>query len=72
MICRTLYRRRVGRGNLMSEKSDDYRERAVICLQRARHAREPDIKHQFEDLARGWLLLAEQSERVHTVRESID
>jgi hypothetical protein len=37
-----------------------YRQNAAEARQRARQTTDPSIKSAFEDVARGWLLLAEQ------------
>ena len=53
----------------MSEKIEEFRRKGAICMRRAESARDPEVKRQFEDLARGWLHLVEQSERAaHTPR----
>jgi hypothetical protein len=54
---------------LMSEKIEEFRRKGAICMRRAEWARDPEVKRQFEELARGWLHLVEQSERAaHTPR----
>ena len=44
----------------MSLRADMYRQNAAEARQRAKQTRDPSIKSAFEDVARGWLLLAEQ------------
>jgi hypothetical protein len=46
----------------MSSRSDEYRQRAAEAKNRAAQTRDPSIKNAFEEVARGWLLLAEQME----------
>jgi hypothetical protein len=48
----------------MSEKSAEFRGKAALCEQSARQARDPEVKRQFEELARSWQQLAEQADRV--------
>jgi hypothetical protein len=44
----------------MSSRSDEYRQRAAEAKNRAAQTSSPYIKSAFEDVARGWLQLAEQ------------
>jgi hypothetical protein len=46
----------------MSLRADIYRQKAAEAKQSAARARIPSIKQAFEEVARGWLLLAEQME----------
>jgi hypothetical protein len=46
----------------MSPRSDMYRQRAAEAKNRATQASNPHVKTAFEEVARGWLLLAEQME----------
>jgi hypothetical protein len=46
----------------MSPRSDMYRERATEAKNRATQASNPHVKTAFNEVARGWLLLAEQME----------
>ena len=41
---------------------DEYRQRAAEAKNRAAQTSNPSIKSAFEEVARGWLLLAEQTE----------
>jgi hypothetical protein len=45
-------------------KADEYRAKAAECDHRAAGAADPDIKEQFEDLARQWRVMAKQAERM--------
>jgi hypothetical protein len=58
------------------EKAEEFRMKAALCARRAQQARDPDIRRELEELARGWLHLAEHAERsgqmVQFVRRSID
>jgi len=42
---------------------EEYRRNAADCLHWARAASEPDIQAMFLNMARAWVLLAEQAER---------
>ena len=46
----------------MSLRADVYRQKAAEAKQSAAQAKNPSIKSAFEEVARGWLLLAEQVE----------
>jgi len=46
----------------MSSRSDEYRQRAAEAKNRAAQTTSPSMKSAFEEVARGWLLLAEQTE----------
>jgi hypothetical protein len=43
-------------------KADEYRAKAAECERRAAATLDPDIKEQFEDLARQWRAMAKQAE----------
>jgi hypothetical protein len=47
----------------MQTKALEYRAKAHECIERAASARHPEIKRQFEDLARQWWEMATQLER---------
>lgn len=47
----------------MTNKSEQFRRNAGLCARRARQTRDPGSKRELEELARGWLLLAEHAER---------
>jgi len=55
----------------MSLRADMYRQNAAEARQRARQTRDPSIKSAFEDVARGWLLLAEQVEWMDSQKASM-
>jgi hypothetical protein len=46
----------------MSSGSDEFRQKAAEAKNRAAQTINPSIKGAFEEVARGWLLLAEQME----------
>jgi hypothetical protein len=46
----------------MSSRADAYRQRAADAKKRAAHAKDLSVKKAFEEVARGWLVLAEQME----------
>jgi hypothetical protein len=48
----------------MSLRADAYRQRAADAKDRAAQARDPSIKSAFENVAAGWVALAEQVERI--------
>jgi hypothetical protein len=48
----------------MSSRADMYRQRAADAKNRAAQARDPSIKSAFENVAAGWVALAEQVERI--------
>jgi hypothetical protein len=52
----------------MSSRSDEYRQRAAEAKNRAAQTSSPSIKSAFEEVARGWLLLAEQMEWIERQR----
>jgi hypothetical protein len=45
-------------------RAEQYRTKAAECELRAKEAQYPDAKRDFEELARPWLALAEQIERL--------
>jgi hypothetical protein len=52
----------------MSLRADRYRERAAEAKDRAARARDPSLKSAFEEVAKGWLLLAEKVEWIDLQR----
>ena len=46
----------------MSLRADMYRQKAAEAKRSAAQAKNPFLKRAFEDVARGWLVLAEQME----------
>jgi hypothetical protein len=46
----------------MSPRSDMYRQRAAEAKNRATQASNPHVKTAFKEVARAWLVLAEQIE----------
>jgi len=46
----------------MSLRADMYRQKAAEAKQSAAQAKNPFLRRAFEDVARGWLVLAEQIE----------
>jgi hypothetical protein len=43
--------------------SEEYRRRAEECMIQAAGAKDPAVKRQYEEMARGWLALARAAER---------
>jgi hypothetical protein len=48
----------------MSPRADRYRQRAAEAKDRAAQARDPSVKSAFENVAAGWIALADQVERI--------
>src|SRR5262249_24810396 len=46
----------------MSSRADVYRQRAADAKKRAAQAKDLSVKKAFEEVARGWLVLAQQME----------
>jgi len=46
----------------MSLRADIYRQKAAEARQSAARAKSPSIKQAFEEVANGWVVLAEQME----------
>jgi hypothetical protein len=46
----------------MSARADMYRQKAAEAKNRAAEASNPHVKSAFKEVARGWLVLAEQME----------
>jgi hypothetical protein len=57
------YLRRVTEPCPMSLRTDDYRERARQCERYAKEARDPEVRRQYEELARQWTEMANQADR---------
>lgn len=47
----------------MSAKSEEYRRRAEQAEERARNARDLDLRQAYADIARQWREMAAQAER---------
>jgi hypothetical protein len=52
----------------MSLRADMYRQKAAEAKQSAAKAKSPSIKRAFEEVAGGWLVLAEQMEWIDRQR----
>jgi hypothetical protein len=55
----------------MSSRSDQYRWRAAEAKNRAAQTSSPSLKSAFEEVARDWLLLAEQMEWIERRTSSL-
>jgi hypothetical protein len=55
----------------MSLRADRYRERAAEAKDRAAQARNPSIKSAFENVAAGWIALAEQVDRIDREKPAV-
>jgi hypothetical protein len=51
------------RGALVAGKAEEFRNKAALCARMARQTRDPDLRRELEELAQGWLHLAEHAER---------
>jgi hypothetical protein len=47
-----------------------YRQMAAECTKRAAQASNPSVKSAYQEVARGWLLLAEQVEWLDSQKEA--
>lgn len=47
----------------MLAKAEQYRANAQACAERARAARDADVRQLYLELAQNWLFIAEQMER---------
>jgi len=54
----------------MSSRSDEYRQKAAEAKNRAAQTSSRPIKRAFQEVARNWLLLAEQMEWLDRQRSS--
>jgi hypothetical protein len=59
------------RSPYMSLRADRYRQRAAEAKDRAAQASNPTIKNAFQDVAAGWVLLAEQAERIERQKSPV-
>jgi hypothetical protein len=55
----------------MSSRADVYRQRAADAKRRAAQAKDPSVKKAFEEVARGWLVLAEQMEWIDRQKSTV-
>jgi hypothetical protein len=55
----------------MSLRADISRQKAAEAKDRAAQARGPSLKRAFEEVANGWLLLAEQVEWIDRQRSPV-
>jgi hypothetical protein len=56
-------RRRPNEEFHMQSRSEEFRAHAAECRKLASGIRDPEVKRQYEELARQWIELAEQAER---------
>jgi hypothetical protein len=47
----------------MASRCDEYRIKAIECIEHAARARDPEAKRTFQDLAHDWWQLAEQNDK---------
>ena len=47
----------------MPSRQEEFRARAAECEELAKQARDPEVKRQYEDLARQWRELADRADR---------
>jgi hypothetical protein len=50
-------------GALVSKKAEEFRRKAALCERMARQVHDPEARRELEDLARGYLHLAEYHDR---------
>jgi hypothetical protein len=55
----------------MSSRVDMYRQRAADATKRAAQAKDLSVRKAFEEVARGWRVLAEQMEWIDRQRSSL-
>jgi len=56
----------------MSSRADMYRQRAADAKKRSAQAKDLAVKRAFEEVARGWLVLAEQMEWIDRQKSTVD
>jgi hypothetical protein len=54
-----------------SLRADRYRQKAADAKERAAQAKNPSLKRAFEEVANGWVLLAEQMEWIDRQRSPV-
>jgi hypothetical protein len=47
----------------MASRCDEYRVKAIECIEQATRVRDPEAKRIFQDLAHRWWQLAEQTDK---------
>jgi len=55
----------------MSSLADMYRQRAAEAKKSSARASNPSVKSAFQEVARGWLVLAEQMEWIDRQRSTL-
>jgi hypothetical protein len=55
----------------MSSRADMYRRRAADAKKRSAQAKDLSVKRAFEEVARGWLVLAEQMEWIDRQKSTV-
>jgi hypothetical protein len=55
----------------MSSRADMYRQRAADAKKRSAQAKDLSVKRAFEEVARGWLVLAEQMEWIDRQKSTV-
>jgi hypothetical protein len=63
MAARTPVRHQATEECRMQSRSEEFRAHATECRELASRIRDPEVKRQYEELARQWLELAELTER---------
>jgi hypothetical protein len=63
---------RLGKGYLLASAwTDMYRQRAADAKQRSAQAKDLSVKRAFEEVARGWLVHAEQMEWIDRQKSTV-
>ena len=52
----------------MASRGDEYRVKAIECIERAARACDPEAKRIFQDVASHWWQLAEQADKAAAAR----
>jgi len=55
----------------MSSRADMYRQRAADATKRAAQSKDLSVRKAFEEVARGWRVLAEQMEWIDRQRSTL-
>jgi hypothetical protein len=63
MAARATVRRQATEECRMQSRSEEFRAHATECRELANRIRDPEVKRQYEELARQWLELADLTER---------
>jgi hypothetical protein len=51
------------KGVIVPSRQEEFRFRQAECEERAKQSRDPEVRRQYEDLARQWREMADRAER---------